>query len=136
MVRSKIQIGHWNESIEEGVYQKILVGILSRCFSFPLVSNYDFSESRYLLVLTENYAALPILQQKLLEMRDTVIIFGSSFPKDQEYTQVSLLMQIGATGIAFKRDEGAGKNVTPPSIILHRTHPLPPLIHLGGGGHA
>ena len=47
-----------------------------------------FSESRYLLILTENYAALPILQQKLLEMQDTVIIFGSSFPKDQEYTQV------------------------------------------------
>ncbi|XP_077864556.1 E3 ubiquitin-protein ligase rnf213-alpha-like, partial [Saccoglossus kowalevskii] len=46
------------------------------------------SESRYLLVLTENFAALGILQQQLLSMEDTVIIFGSSFPKDQEYTQV------------------------------------------------
>ncbi|XP_077980164.1 E3 ubiquitin-protein ligase rnf213-alpha-like [Glandiceps talaboti] len=46
------------------------------------------SDSRYLLVLTENYAALGILQQQLLSMEDTVIIFGSSFPKDQEYTQV------------------------------------------------
>ena len=47
-------------------------------------------ESRYLLVLTENYAALPIVQEELLKKgKDPVIIFGSSFPKDQEYTQVS-----------------------------------------------
>ena len=47
------------------------------------------SESRYLLVLTENYAALRIIQQELLkEEDDAVVIFGSSFPKDQEYTQV------------------------------------------------
>ena len=46
-------------------------------------------ESRYLLVLTENYAALPIVQQELLKKGDDpVVIFGSSFPKDQEYTQV------------------------------------------------
>ncbi|XP_078674105.1 E3 ubiquitin-protein ligase rnf213-alpha-like isoform X2 [Branchiostoma floridae x Branchiostoma belcheri] len=45
-------------------------------------------ESRYLMVLTQNYAALGILQQELLSMTDTVIIFGSSFPKDLEYTQV------------------------------------------------
>lgn len=48
-----------------------------------------FRESRYLLILTENYAALGILQQHLLEMQDTIIIFGSSFRSDQEYTQVS-----------------------------------------------
>ncbi|XP_072028229.1 E3 ubiquitin-protein ligase rnf213-alpha-like [Amphiura filiformis] len=45
-------------------------------------------ESRYLLVLTENYAALPILRQQLLSQQDAIIIFGSSFPYDQEYTQV------------------------------------------------
>ncbi|KAI8513635.1 hypothetical protein Bbelb_079590 [Branchiostoma belcheri] len=45
-------------------------------------------ESRYLMVLTQNYAALGILQQELLSMSDTTIIFGSSFPKDLEYTQV------------------------------------------------
>ncbi|XP_006816196.2 E3 ubiquitin-protein ligase rnf213-alpha-like [Saccoglossus kowalevskii] len=44
-------------------------------------------ESRYLLLLTENYAALGILQQ-ILNWNDHVIIFGSSFPKDQEYTQI------------------------------------------------
>lgn len=54
--------------------------------AFCFVSN---RESRYLLVLTENYAALPIVQEELLKKRDDpVIIFGSSFPKDQEYTQV------------------------------------------------
>jgi len=41
------------------------------------------------LILTENYAALPIMQQHLLKTADdAVVIFGSSFPNDQEYTQV------------------------------------------------
>ena len=55
-------------------------------------------ESRYLLVLTENYAALPIVWKELLRSDDEtrlgdepVVIFGSSFPKDQEYTQVLTL---------------------------------------------
>ena len=61
--------------------------------SFSLVDISTFCthrESRYLLVLTENYAALPILQQQFLKGRDhdPVVIFGSSFPKDQQYTQV------------------------------------------------
>lgn len=47
------------------------------------------SESRYLLILTENYAALGILQQELLNIEDAIIIFGSSFPRDQEYTQAN-----------------------------------------------
>ena len=47
------------------------------------------SENRYLLILTENYAALRIMQQHLLKTSDdAVVIFGSSFPNDQEYTQV------------------------------------------------
>ena len=49
----------------------------------------SYSENRYLLILTENYAALPIMQQHLLRTADdAVVIFGSSFPNDQEYTQV------------------------------------------------
>ncbi|CAB4010103.1 plexin-A4, partial, partial [Paramuricea clavata] len=43
-------------------------------------------ESRYLLVLTENYAALRLLHGQF-HNHDPVIIFGSSFPKDQQYTQ-------------------------------------------------
>ncbi|XP_031747021.1 E3 ubiquitin-protein ligase RNF213 [Xenopus tropicalis] len=50
--------------------------------------SYDV-ESRYLLLLTRNYAALQILQQTLAkENQHPEIIFGSSFPKDQEYTQI------------------------------------------------
>ncbi|XP_075132003.1 LOW QUALITY PROTEIN: E3 ubiquitin-protein ligase RNF213-like [Leptodactylus fuscus] len=46
-------------------------------------------ESRYLLILTKNYAALQILQQALIkENQKPEIIFGSSFPKDQKYTQI------------------------------------------------
>ncbi|KAJ7339392.1 hypothetical protein OS493_005787 [Desmophyllum pertusum] len=49
----------------------------------------NFSENRYLLILTENYAALPVMQQHLLKTADdAVVIFGSSFPNDQEYTQI------------------------------------------------
>ncbi|VDI21571.1 Hypothetical predicted protein, partial [Mytilus galloprovincialis] len=47
----------------------------------------SFSESRYLLLLVENYGALAILQQELLAINNVVVIFGSSFPSDQEYTQ-------------------------------------------------
>jgi hypothetical protein len=49
---------------------------------------FFYSESRYLLLLTENYGALTILQQKIFTMDNAVVIFGSSFPSDQEYTQV------------------------------------------------
>ncbi|KAA8582604.1 hypothetical protein FQN60_003825 [Etheostoma spectabile] len=46
-------------------------------------------ECRYLLVLTKNYAALQILQQTFFSKSgQPEIIFGSSFPKDQEYTQI------------------------------------------------
>ncbi|XP_059197009.1 E3 ubiquitin-protein ligase rnf213-alpha-like [Centropristis striata] len=46
-------------------------------------------ESRYLLILTQNYAALQILQQILFSHQiHPEIIFGSSFQKDQEYTQI------------------------------------------------
>nr|XP_034331576.1 E3 ubiquitin-protein ligase rnf213-alpha [Crassostrea gigas] len=46
------------------------------------------SDTRYLLLLTENYGALTVLQQKILTMKNAITIFGSSFPSDQEYTQV------------------------------------------------
>ncbi|XP_043570814.1 E3 ubiquitin-protein ligase rnf213-alpha-like isoform X1 [Chiloscyllium plagiosum] len=47
-------------------------------------------ECRYLLLLTKNYVALQIvLQHVFLNLDDKPeIIFGSSFPKDQEYTQI------------------------------------------------
>ncbi|KAK2820122.1 hypothetical protein Q5P01_023081 [Channa striata] len=48
-------------------------------------------ESRYLLLLTTNNAALNILQQQVFSKGDYTapeIIFGSGFPKDQEYAQI------------------------------------------------
>ena len=65
------------------------------------------SENRYLLFLTENYAALDILKHYIrgkrrdgteaTDLEGTIpsthslkpfTLFGSSFPKDKEYTQV------------------------------------------------
>ncbi|XP_041095708.1 E3 ubiquitin-protein ligase rnf213-beta [Polyodon spathula] len=48
-------------------------------------------ESRYLLLLTTNNAALHILQQRVFRSgthRAPEIVFGSGFPRDQEYAQV------------------------------------------------
>ncbi|KAM4890524.1 E3 ubiquitin-protein ligase RNF213 [Sylvia borin] len=54
-----------------------------------ICSSAEDGDCRYLLVLTENYAALQILQQVFFTARQQPeIIFGSSFPKDQEYTQI------------------------------------------------
>ena len=44
-------------------------------------------ESRYMLLLTKNNAALRILQMRP-RSEEQEIIFGSSFPKDQEYSQI------------------------------------------------
>ena len=68
-----------------------------------------YSENRYLLFLTENYAALDILEHYLkvggdpaetsseeqMDSQDDVtsqpfVLFGNSFPKDKVYTQVGL----------------------------------------------
>ncbi|XP_038597897.1 E3 ubiquitin-protein ligase RNF213 [Tachyglossus aculeatus] len=46
-------------------------------------------EGRYLLVLTRNYTALQILQQAFFrEGRRPEVVFGSGFPRDQEYARV------------------------------------------------
>ncbi|XP_065676513.1 E3 ubiquitin-protein ligase rnf213-alpha-like isoform X2 [Hydra vulgaris] len=45
--------------------------------------------SRYLLLMTDDYAALPIIEQHYLKPNQkSTVIFGSSFPKDQQFTQV------------------------------------------------
>ena len=42
--------------------------------------------------MTEKYSALPIIEEMYLKNRDDVnVIFGSSFPKDQEFAQVMVL---------------------------------------------
>ncbi|XP_022619645.1 E3 ubiquitin-protein ligase rnf213-alpha-like [Seriola dumerili] len=53
------------------------------------ISACQVEENRYLLILTKNYAALQIVQQIFhCHQIHPEIIFGSSFPKDQEYTQI------------------------------------------------
>ncbi|XP_060599995.1 E3 ubiquitin-protein ligase RNF213-like [Ruditapes philippinarum] len=61
-------------------------GLVEAC----LFDTYEMnSESRYLLLLTENYGALSIVQQLIMSRSSRPItIFGSSFRSDQEYTQV------------------------------------------------
>ncbi|XP_047672985.1 E3 ubiquitin-protein ligase rnf213-alpha-like isoform X3 [Tachysurus fulvidraco] len=54
-----------------------------------ITGNPQNEDCRYLLILTKNFAGLQILQQNIFMDNDLPeIIFGSSFPKDQEYTQV------------------------------------------------
>ena len=47
-----------------------------------------YRENRYLLFVTENNSALRILQAHLLSGETPYIVYGSSFPRDQEYTQL------------------------------------------------
>ena len=66
-----------------GIFQCLLVAI------FLLSFLYVFRENRYLLLLTENFSALRILQQANLLNHDPLVLFGSSFPQDLNYTQVN-----------------------------------------------
>ena len=45
-------------------------------------------DNRYLLFITENQSALGILRTHLLKDETPYIFYGSSFPKDKDYTQV------------------------------------------------
>ena len=61
------------------------------------------NESRYLLLMTENFSALQLLPQ-VMNLKNCEIIFGSSFPQDQEYIQVckninriKVCMEMGTT---------------------------------------
>lgn len=75
--------------------------------NFILYLYHCFSENRYLLILTENYAALGMIQQHLLKTsEDAVVIFGSSFLNDQEYTQVkqTALMYFRLCGCVVSSD--------------------------------
>jgi len=65
-------------------------GIYSIVCIITTVDLYAYRESRYLLFMTQNFAALRVLQQRLLEDEEQppFVLFGSSFPKDMEYTQV------------------------------------------------
>jgi hypothetical protein len=77
-----------------------------QCYSLniSLCLHFTCRENRYLLFLTENYAALDILKHYIrgkdqepsttgdaegsTVSQKPFTLFGSSFPKDREYTQV------------------------------------------------
>ena len=69
--------------------------------AFQEEHDHFYRENRYLLFLTENYAALDILKHYIRgkvhsrgglsvsdDAEEPYTLFGSSFPKDREYTQV------------------------------------------------
>ncbi|XP_057290514.1 E3 ubiquitin-protein ligase rnf213-alpha-like isoform X3 [Hydractinia symbiolongicarpus] len=59
------------------------------CYTVRQNGKKRCSNARYLLVMTEEYAALPIIEERFLSNRHNVsVIFGSSFPKDQEFAQI------------------------------------------------
>ena len=45
-------------------------------------------ESRYLLLLTNQYSAVSLLPTVMEKIKDYQVIFGSSFPNDHDYTEV------------------------------------------------
>lgn len=69
--------------------------------TFICLNHLHCRENRYLLFLTENYAALHILHHYLTDALKTTngkyvepfVLFGSSFPKDKEYTQVKHIIK-------------------------------------------
>ena len=92
----------------------VILAFVVRCVFAVTLYYITCRESRYLLFLTENYAALRILHHYLqdvvrtspVDLKDEqpmetssgsefsvaymepFVLFGSSFPKDKEYTQV------------------------------------------------
>ena len=60
------------------------LSLISASLDVSQNSNSSFDLSRYLLLLTENYAALDILFQSKILNEDTRVMFGSSFPLDRE----------------------------------------------------
>lgn len=77
-------------------------------YKYPENIHQPYRENRYLLFLTENFAALEILNQYLCNQvgdssnlteeatmksdMEAFVLFGSSFPRDKEYTQVILFL--------------------------------------------
>ena len=56
-----------------------------------------YREDRYLLFITENYAALRILEHLLLgdlSEEKPLVLFGSRFPKENELTKVIAILLV------------------------------------------
>jgi hypothetical protein len=100
-------------AVPEDSIDNSVVGLIQANLQRTKILNFgDLTESRYLLLLTKNYAALNIIRQSILQNENPVIIFGSSFPKDQEYTQVcrtikriKVCMATGRTVVLLNLDQ-------------------------------
>ena len=117
------------------------------------ILSFSYRENRYLLFLTENYAALQVLKHYLheevgltvnqersgrleesihtVQRMEPFVLFGSSFPKDREYTQVcrninqiKICMETGRTVILLNLE-----NLYESLYDLLNQY----YIHLGGG---
>ncbi|XP_071122875.1 E3 ubiquitin-protein ligase RNF213-like [Mytilus edulis] len=101
--RHLVEVVNKNEERTESDPECSPTGMIKACLEGSDEVN---SECRYLLLLTENYGALTILQQNFFSMNNAEFIFGSHFPSDQEYTQVcrninhiKVCMETGSTVI-------------------------------------
>ncbi|XP_049326804.1 E3 ubiquitin-protein ligase rnf213-alpha-like [Astyanax mexicanus] len=76
------------------IFWEVLKDKTQKCDTISLLrENLDMETSgfasRYLLLPTINHAALQILKtQKIINENNTEVIFGSGFPRDEEYSQV------------------------------------------------
>ncbi|KAL7839146.1 hypothetical protein SRHO_G00258040 [Serrasalmus rhombeus] len=76
------------------IFWDVLTQRTEKCDTISLLKeNLDMGTSgftsRYLLLPTVNHAALQILKsQKIIDESNTEVIFGSGFPRDEEYSQV------------------------------------------------
>ena len=71
------------------VYITVHVYVLEQCLNVLVHFPQHCRENRYLLFLTENDAALEIMQNYLFQGDvKPYVLFGSSFPRDKDYTQV------------------------------------------------
>ena len=72
---------------------------------------FTHREDRYLLFITENYAALRILEHSLLGdlcEEKPLVLFGSRFPKDNELTKVIMILSVlSSHTVAIKNAVGA-----------------------------
>ncbi|XP_070197743.1 E3 ubiquitin-protein ligase rnf213-alpha-like isoform X2 [Littorina saxatilis] len=100
-----------DEDTFEGDTADIMDSAYSALLRTALEGDGFSGEGRYLLLLTENYGGLHILTDNLLAKQSVVPIFGSSFPRDQEYTQVcrninriKVCMETGKTVVLLNLD--------------------------------
>ena len=73
----------WHGYVNEVLYKRV-------CNLAVIIFSIS-RENRYLLLLTENYAALNAILSVLHEFDSEIepyVLFGSGFPKDKEFTQV------------------------------------------------